>query len=246
MAELSPIYHQAEVYDAFYRGRERGYEADSRLITKYVRERNPAAASLLDVACGAGRNLDHFAESFPHVEGVDLAADMIRLARRRLPGVPLHEGDMTDFDLGRRFDVVTCLFSSIGYLPDVGALNAALRCFGRHLNPGGVVVVEPWYSPENALSGRVMGDVVTVDGQTISRVSHTVVEGRRHRMSVQYLVADAESGIRHFTDLHLLSLFTREEYDAAFAGAGIGAVEFVETGPGRPGLLVGVASGAAG
>lgn len=242
MDELSPIYHNAHVYDAFYEGRERSYEADSRLLAKYVRERNPAAASLLDVACGTGRNLGYFAEAFPHVEGVDLAEDMLQIARRRLPGVPLHRGDMKDFRLGRRFDAITCLFSSIGYLRDAGQLNAALRCFGRHLNPGGVIVVEPWYSPENALSGRVMGDVVTVDGQTISRVSHTVVEGRTHRMSVHYLVADAASGIRHFTDLHLLSLFTRDEYETAFAEAGVVDVEHLETGPGRPGLLVGVMS----
>ncbi|WP_119728823.1 class I SAM-dependent DNA methyltransferase [Thermomonospora amylolytica] len=242
MAELPPIYRHAEVYDAFYEGRGRAYEDDSRMLVDCIRERNPAAATLLDVACGTGRNLRCFAEAFEHVEGVDLADDMLRIARGRLPGVPLHRGDMKDFRLGRRFDAITCLFSSIGYLGDAGQLNAALRCFGRHLNPGGVIVVEPWYSPENALSGQVLGDVVTVDGQTISRLSHAVVEGRAHRMTVHYLVADSESGIRHFTDLHVLSLFTRQEYETAFAEAGVASVEFLETGRGRPGLLVGVKS----
>ncbi|MFC4587098.1 class I SAM-dependent methyltransferase [Sphaerisporangium corydalis] len=242
MDELSPIYQNAEVYDALYQGRDRTYEADSQLMIKYIRARNPSASALLDVACGTGRNLRSFADAFDHIEGVDLAEDMLRVAQKRLPGVPLHQGDMKDFRLGRTFDAVTCLFSAIGYLGDAEQLYTALRCFGRHLNPGGVLVVEPWYSPDNAQSGRVMGDVVTVDGQTIARLSHTVVEGKAHRMTAHYLVASPESGIRHFTDLHMLSLFTRQEYETAFAEAGVASVEYLETGPGRPGLLIGVKS----
>lgn len=242
MADLAPIYSQGEIYDALYQGRDRAYEADSRLLAKHIRERNPSASALLDVACGTGRNLRTFADAFDHVEGVDLSEDMLRVAGKRLPGVPLHRGDMKDFHLDRRFDAITCLFSSIGYLPDSGELNSALRCFGRHLAPGGVIAIEPWWFPENALSGRVMGDVVTVGGQTIARLSHTVVEGRAHRMTAHYLVADPESGIRHFTDLHMLSLFTRQEYETAFAEAGVGSVELLDTGRDRPGLFIGVKS----
>lgn len=240
MDELSPIYRQAEVYDALYEGRERTYEADSQTMVKNIRDRNPSASSLLDVACGTGRNLGYFAGAFDHVEGVDLSQDMLRVARKRLPDAPLHQGDMKDFHLDRRFDVITCLFSSIGYLENAEQLNTALRCFSRHLNPGGLIVIEPWWSPENALSGRIMGDVVTVDGQTIARLSHTVVEGKRHRMTAHYLVATAEDGIRHFTDLHLLTLFTRREYETAYAEAGISSVELLQTGPDRPGLYIGV------
>ncbi|GAA2077006.1 hypothetical protein [Actinomadura alba] len=61
-------------------------------------------------------------------------------------------------------------------------------------------------------------------------------------MTVHYLVADPESGISHFTDLHILSLLTRHEYETAFAGAGVASVEFLETGRGRPGLLIGIKS----
>ncbi|XVQ84303.1 class I SAM-dependent DNA methyltransferase [Microbispora siamensis] len=244
MGELSPIYCNADVYDAFYEGRDRSYEAQeetrSRTLIKHIRERNASASSLLDVACGTGRNLRCFAEEFERVEGVDLAEDMLRVARTRLRGVPLHRGDMKAFRLDRRFDAVTCLFSSIAYLDGAEQLNQALRCFARHLNPGGVVVVEPWYLPETAQSGRVVADVVEADGRIISRVSHTVVEGGASRMNVHFLVAGSGSGIRHFTDFHRLSLFTRHEYETAFEEAGLTRVEFLQTGQDRPGLFVGV------
>ncbi|WP_018657700.1 class I SAM-dependent methyltransferase [Actinomadura flavalba] len=240
MRGVSPIYSRAEIYDAVYRGRGRDYRADSARLTALVRERNPAASSLLDVACGTGANLAHFAADFPDVAGVDLAPDMLRVARERLPGALLHEGDMRSFELGRRFDAVTCLFSSIGYVDDLAQLTAALERCVAHLNPGGVMLIEPWHFTENALSGHVTGDTVAVDGRTISRMSHTVREGDGHRMTVHYLVADAASGIDHFTDLHMLALFSRAEYERAFTDAGAARLEFLDTGPGRPGLFVAV------
>ncbi|GAA0930145.1 class I SAM-dependent methyltransferase [Nonomuraea longicatena] len=240
--ELSGIYHHADLYAAIYRGRGKDYESDAAAIAKHVLDRNPRAASLLDVACGTGSHLRHFARAFAHVEGIDLAPDMVRLARLELPGIAVHTGDMREFALGRTFDAVTCLFSSVGYLEDAGQLDAALGCLARHLDPGGVLVLEPWYFPENATSGSVVGDLVTVEGRTISRVSHSVRENGAHRMRVHYLVADQESGVRHLSDTHVLSLWERERYESAFERAGC-AVEYLppgEPGTSGPGLFVGV------
>jgi len=237
--ELSGIYHRAELYDAIYSGRGKDYQADSMAIAKRIFERNGSASSLLDVACGTGAHLKHFAGLFAQVEGLDLAPDMVRVARRALPGVPVHEGDMTAFLLDRTFDAITCLFSSVGYLSDAGQLDAALRCFARHLNPGGVIVLEPWYFPENATSSSVVGDVVTDGDRKISRVSRAVRTEGAHHMEVHYLVADPRSGIHHFSDTHILSLFERRRYETAFEGAGCTA-EFLPAGEsGGPGLFVG-------
>lgn len=82
--------------------------------------------SLLDVACGTGLHLQHLAPRFGHVEGLDLNERMLALARDRLPGVPLHHGDMLDFDLGRRFDVITCLFSAIGHMKRYADMSEAV------------------------------------------------------------------------------------------------------------------------
>ena len=77
------------------------------------------ARALLDVACGTGKHLERLAQDHS-VEGMDLDAALLELALRRLPGVPLHQADMTSFELGRRFDAVVCLFSSIGYVKTRG------------------------------------------------------------------------------------------------------------------------------
>ena len=81
-----------------------------------------ADATLLDVACGTGRHLEYFVREASCV-GLDIEPGLLAVAGRRCPGVELVPGDMTDFELGRTFDAVTCLFSSIGYVRTVEGLR---------------------------------------------------------------------------------------------------------------------------
>ena len=68
---------------------------------------------------------------------------------------------MSDFQLAQRYDVVMCLFSSIGYLRTLDRVARALVCFRNHVVPGGAIVVEPWFEPgvlDPARVGRHVGE----------------------------------------------------------------------------------------
>ncbi|WP_325050277.1 class I SAM-dependent methyltransferase [Actinomadura craniellae] len=227
----------ADVYELIYRSRGKDWAAEAADAARIVRERYPEADSLLDVACGTGAHLETFRTLFGHTEGVELSPDMLDVAARRLPGVPLHEMDMRDFSLGRTFDAVTCLFTAIGYLPTLAGMRAAVRCMARHLVPGGVMVVEPWWFPDRFIDGYVAGDLGGDGERTVARMSHSTREGRTTRMEVRFLVGDAK-GITEFTEVDLLTLFTLEEYLSAFADAGCPA-EYVESGWTARGLFIG-------
>ncbi|MCP3804653.1 class I SAM-dependent methyltransferase [Allokutzneria sp. A3M-2-11 16] len=239
MAYEDYVEEAAEVYDAVHQGRGKDYRTEAADIAKLVRTYRTDAASLLDVACGTGSHLRFFAEEFAEVEGVELSEDMVGIARRKTPSVRLHQGDMRDFALGREFDAVTCMFSSIGHMADTAELDSAVATFAHHLTPGGVVVVEPWWFPETFTPGYIAADVVRADGRTISRVSHSIRENDHTRIEVHYVVATAERGIRHFSEVHEITLFERPEYERAFVRAGL-RVEFLEGGPSGRGLFVGV------
>lgn len=236
------FFDRADVYEAVYRGRGKDYTAEAELVDALVRQRRPDAASLLDVACGPGQHMEVFAKSYDEVAGVDLSEHMVGLARKRLPGVQVEVGDMRDFDLGRRFDAVICMFCSVGYLNSVDELAATLRNFARHLNPGGVILVDPWWTPETFTPGHVGADVVEVDGRTIARFSHSVLEDSVTHMTEQYLVASPEHGIEHFTATHRLRLFHQADYENAFRGAGC-AVEYLRSDVAPRGMYAGVLAG---
>ncbi|MFF8982764.1 class I SAM-dependent DNA methyltransferase [Streptomyces globisporus] len=238
--ESTGIYDAGDIYDAIYDGRGKDYRAESEAVTRHIRDRHPGAASLLDVGCGTGGHLRHFAEDFTHVEGVDLTEGMLAVARRTLPHIPVHYGDMRSFERGRRYDAVVSLFCAIGNLLGQDELDSAIAEFERHLEPGGVVVVEPWWFPENFTPDHVGSSLTTGDGRTIARVSHSVRESESaSRMDIHYLVAEPGKGVRHFSDTHVNSLYSYEQFDQAFSKAGLSMEHVAGDYPGN-GLFIGV------
>ena len=207
----------AAFYDAVYAWK--AYAEESAAVHRLIQERRPGARTLLDVACGTGGHLRHLCKLY-EAEGLDADTQMLAVAAAHCPGVPLHEGDMTTFELGWRFDAVTCLFSSIGYVRTLEGLDAAAAALARHLEPGGVLLVEPWLSPDEWKVGRPHLLVVDEPELKIARANTSGRDGRLSVVEFHYVVATAE-GVEHFTELHELGLFTHEEYTAAFERAGL-------------------------
>lgn len=147
------MFHESgEFYDLIY-GAWKDYESESAALTALVRGRQPKARTILDVACGTGRHAKALAETHAFaVDGLDLDPVLVGIARGRNPTGEFVCADMTAFDLGRRYDAVLCLFSSIGYVRTLANLRNALRCFRSHLRPGGVLILEPWFTPSELRS----------------------------------------------------------------------------------------------
>lgn len=240
MTTSRPImFHElAEYYDEFmaekdYRGEVRRLEA---LARRYGRSRGRA---WLDVGCGTGRHLALLRARHP-VAGVDNSLSMLRIARRRLPGVRLVLADMRSFRLDRSFDVVSCLFSAVGHLRTEQDLLATFANFARHLKPGGVALVEPWLDP--AEFRPAMLHLMTHEGPsvTVVRLAYSSRRGRRSVIHSHYLIGRLGTGVRHFTDTDVGLLVPHQRLLALMKKCGLRPT-FLKAGvrPGR-GLLVGV------
>jgi SAM-dependent methyltransferase len=237
-SQLSQFYALAPYYDVLNGGKD--YRGEVRRLEEIARRFVPAGASTwLDVACGTGRHLE-FLGRRRRVEGVDESPAMLRIARRRLPGVPLLRGDMRTFRLSRRFDVLTCLYGAIGHLGTRNDLRKAFVNFAQHVRPGGVVIVEPWILSEHFRPGMI--DVRTREGPDVTTVRMTRSErrGRRSVLEVHFLIAERGRGVRHFREIDVGLLLSREELLRLMREAGL-RPHFVRRGliPYR-GLVVGV------
>jgi SAM-dependent methyltransferase len=215
----------AALYDAIYQGIGKDYAAESGEIVDLIRARRSDASTLLDVACGTGGHLEHLRRVFT-VEGLEASPHMAAIARAKLgTAVAVHEDDMRRFDLGRRFDAVTCLFSSIGYLRTPDELTQALTTMARHLVAGGVLVVDPWFFPDAWRDGHVTALAAADEGVAIARVSTSHRLGRISLLDYHYTVATSE-GVDRFTERHELALFTQADYESALREAGLVDVAF--------------------
>ena len=206
-----------ELYDLEYSFKD--YEGECTRIEEIVHARAPNARTLLDVACGTGKHLEHLRTRFS-CEGVDLDTGLLSVARERLGNdVPLHEGDMRSFDLGRRFDVVTCLFSAIGFVGDLDGLAAASRSLAAHVAVGGVLIVEPWLTPDVWRPGRPHVLAADAEGLALARVT---VAGQRGRLSTteMYYTLGTPDGVEQWQEGHELGLFTDDEMRGALEATG--------------------------
>ncbi len=220
----------AAYYDLIYAYKD--YAAEASAIHEIIHtHRRRVGNALLDVACGTGKHLVQL-KHYYLVEGIDLdEGGVLNIARRRLPDVPFHVGDMIDFDLGREYDMITCMFSSIGYTRTLPRMRRAIANMGRHLAPGGVLIIEPWLAPGEFIPGKVTARFVDETDLKIARMCVGEVEGTVSILDFHYMVA-TPVGIETFRERHSLGLFTHDQYMAAFKEARL-TVEYDPKGLGR-------------
>jgi ubiquinone/menaquinone biosynthesis C-methylase UbiE len=225
----------ARIYDAMYSWKD--YDAEATRLHELIQlHKKTPDVMLLDVACGTGKHMSLLVKHY-EVEGLDLDAELLNVARERLPDAIFHEGDMVDFSLDMRYDVITCLFSAIGYAKSNERLLQAIKTMAHHLVPGGLLVVEPWFQPEQFHADTLHALFVDQPDLKISRMNRSRVEDGVSILDFHYLVGTNE-GIQHYTEKHELGLFTHAQYMAAFEAAGLHTT-YDEKGLDGRGLYIG-------
>jgi SAM-dependent methyltransferase len=203
----------ARLYDTIYAFKD--YAAESAQLHALIQQRKQIPGNtLLDVACGTGAHLAHLRQHYA-VQGLDVDPEQLRVARERCPGVTFHQGDMVNFDLGQSFDVVLCLFGSIGYVKTAARLQQTIQRMAHHVRPGGLVIVEPWLTPETYHAGRPYAVFIDQPQLKIARMNVTTIEGDLSILNFHYLVATPD-GVEHFAERHELCLFSHDDYLTAF------------------------------
>ena len=222
-------------YDVIYASKD--YQSETQRLLDFIREYLESGGErLLDVACGTGKHIELMKEAYK-VEGLDLSQELLDIARTRTPDVLYHHADMMDFDLGREFDVVTCLFSSIGYVRTLENLHRAVKCMSNHLVAGGIIFIEPWFTSDSWNAGTVHAKYIDEPELKIARINIGGAEGKLSFLDFHYLVGTPE-GVEYFVEHHELGLFETEEMSAALKGSGL-EVFYDEEGLTGRGLFIG-------
>ena len=165
---------------------------------------------LLDVACGTGEHIKYLQDRF-HITGTDLNPAMLAVARQKFPSTSFVEADMVTMNLSHQFDVVLCLFSSIGYVKSYVNLKRTLSAFYAHLKPGGVTIIEPFIEPDKYQVG--MPHALTVEKPDL-KISRMNVSERDGDMAIPdfYFQIATPQGVQQFRDRHELGLFDVERF----------------------------------
>jgi ubiquinone/menaquinone biosynthesis C-methylase UbiE len=208
-----------ELYDAIYHFKN--YAGECERLRSVINEIVPDASTILDVACGTGEHARFLKEHYA-VDGIDINENYLRAARLKNPSGEYTPADMLDFERGRTYDVVTCLFSAIGIVRSFERLERAIKCMARHVRPGGLLIVEPWFTPEQWRPGRPLILTGEIGADKVYRLSTGLEEKQLSSLLYHYLRCTPD-GIDHYSERIELGLFTRDEMTWAFEFAGMRA-----------------------
>lgn len=211
----------AQWYDAIYDDLGHDAPADVDALFLLLDERGVRPASVLDVACGTGRHVPSFSERVDLVVGTDASEDMLKVAIDRSPHVEFVKADFRTMDLQRRFDLVTCLFSSVGHVADEAELRQAIAAMSTHVEHDGALIIEAWLTPEEAKpEGARQAVMVPVADGHVARLARSYLDGDAVVIEFVWAVATA-----HFADCelerHRMSLFSEQQYVGAMRACGL-------------------------
>jgi SAM-dependent methyltransferase len=166
---------------------------DRKDIDFYRQEAERSGGPVLELGCGTGRVLIPIARSGVNITGIDLSDHMLDICRRRLADesedvqarADVIRADMSDFELGTKFKLVTSPFRAFQHLLTVAAQIRTLVNANRHLIPGGKLIMDVFNPSLHALSAEDIGEEFgeepefsLPDGRRIIR-THRIVE-REH------------------------------------------------------------------
>ena len=141
-------------YDHYFTGVEGDVEF-------YVDAALEAGSPVLELGCGTGRVLLPTAAAGVEVVGLEVDEAILGVTRRKLANsdplvremTRLVRADMEEFDLNRRFRLVTIPYRSFQHLLTPTDQHHVLECVHRHLEDGGVLVLDI-FDPLMDIAGR--------------------------------------------------------------------------------------------
>lgn len=101
---------------------------------------------VLDVGCGSATLLILLIQLGYECDGLDLSESMIEIAKKKLAmnhlNTNLYIGNMINFSIDNKYDIITCFFDTLNHLNNEGDLNKTLINMSNHLNNDGVLLVD--------------------------------------------------------------------------------------------------------
>jgi len=190
-----------------YDGVGRFYDlfADNSDIPFFLKYAKKIGSPILDIAAGTGRITFALAKDGHEVVALENSQSMLEVAKHKLDQassiiankVILVEGDMTNFNLERKFELVI-IPNSIVHAVTTEEQLSTLQCIHNHLSDSGVFILDIYPGEMQYEHAEFKENPVSLpDGTTVERRGAIRSDMLSQIMTVnlQYIVRDSEQNI---------------------------------------------------
>ena len=165
------------------------YYQISRELRKRLRH---AGNKALDMACGTGNFTSALMRAGYTIEGSDLSLPMLKIARKKNPGLLFYHADMASKPKGS-YDVIFCMFNAIGHLDKSKferMLNNAASC-------SKILVFDIFnleFMKKNFISHEFVDAVRSSEDFKALRTSHNTLDVKDGVMGIRWFTIMQENG----------------------------------------------------
>ncbi|MDZ5253836.1 class I SAM-dependent methyltransferase [Clostridium sp. LIBA-8841] len=135
-----------KAYEKLYKFYKKDWGKDSiryvDLIINVISTFNLNVSSILDVGCGTGILAKELKNMNFEVSGIDISEDMINVANETTAGIEFAVSDMRNFNLNKKFDMITCTFDAINYVIADEDMKDTMNNIYYHLNSNGFFIFD--------------------------------------------------------------------------------------------------------
>jgi SAM-dependent methyltransferase len=195
--QSSYVGRHAELYDLFYT--EKPYADEVDFVHRCIQMWKPEAVNVLELACGTGTHSMLMENYGYNIIATDYSPDMLARAREKAKKqnshVDFRQQDMRNLDVPEHpFDVIFCLFDSIGYVATNENILQVLKGVHHHLVDAGVFIFEFWHAGAMLRSYDPLRirRWKTAQGE-IERISETSVDYKEQLCHVSYTINELNS-----------------------------------------------------
>ena len=212
---------------------DRPVRAECATIAAWLAERGVLpGADVLDAGCGTGRYAVELARRDYVVQGVDLAAELVEVARRSVgeggAAVSFGVGDSRTLPVGR-YHAILCRGVLNDFVEDEDR-NAVLATFARALRPSGVLIldVREWQmSAARKAREPVFTKTVDTDRGRLTFTSVTELDRDRRRLVLSERHTLVEDGQEWSSDYRfVMRCWTRGELESGLMQNGFSPVDY--------------------
>jgi SAM-dependent methyltransferase len=170
--------------------------------------------SVLEAGCGSGNLAPYFLSAGYQYLGLDMAPEMLAIARAETPKARFMQGDMRRFALRKKVDAVLIAGRSFSYMTTNQDVLAALGSIHKALKPGGFLIFD------NFEASRIFPNFQKRIRQEVRRGPRTFVRvselsrnlgtGWTWNWDATYIIDDGRKK-QKFLDRSVLRAFTPDE-----------------------------------
>ena len=124
----------------------KNYKLESDYIRDCLSRLGCRNGEILEFGSGTGIHGRIISETNYNVYGIELSPEMVAESYNT-ENFSCQVGDITNFNLNRKFDAIISLFHVVSYITNNESLNSLFENARKHLKKGGIFLFDVWYSP---------------------------------------------------------------------------------------------------